>query len=89
MSEDIDRPTCKTCPYWDAFDDRDGYKDLPIGHPVRNDDNIMYDCHRHSPSAKNVNSDPQWPVTDGVNWCGEHPDFPAYLAALKQAGAKA
>ncbi len=26
-----------------------------------------------------------WPETADVEWCGEHPDFPAYIASLKSA----
>jgi hypothetical protein len=25
--------------------------------------------------------DSVWPSTQGDDWCGEHPDFPAYLKA--------
>jgi len=69
----MDRPTCRTCPYWDSG----GEEDSGI-------------CRKSCPkTAKpqyegDYSAFPVWPITLDTEWCGEHPDFPAYLASLKK-----
>lgn len=73
----MERPTCKTCPYWDVFnrepfDEGDCRKQAPRA----------YLDSEFSPSEQGNNA--YWPVTTEIDWCGEHPDFPAYLEGLKK-----
>jgi hypothetical protein len=78
----MERPTCKTCPYFDSYDDTksSGY------------------CMRNAPSPLSypefgrieelpTNSRILWPeITEpGEDFCGEHPDFPAYLQVCEAA----
>lgn len=67
----MDRPTCKTCLYWD---------DSPF--TVGTNQGI---CRKRPPNpARDVN---MWggPRTVGGEWCGEHSDFPEYVKAVKEA----
>src|SRR4051794_38451406 len=70
MSEP-ERPTCGTCPFFDR--DVDG-------------SNVSL-CKRFPPTIQiglNEESFPDtghFPAVDDWLWCGEHPDFPAYLEA--------
>lgn len=80
----MDRPTCGTCPYWQEHEES-----KPAG--------LTGECHRNPPLF--AGSDYQmeewlkipfgyfegtWPDTHGEHgWCGEHPDFPEYIASLK------
>lgn len=81
----MERPTCATCPFWELFDE-DG------------DDG---NCHRNPPTVSstpnqeqegvNIAGDPYYgwfPVVSVFNWCGEHPDFPDYIASLKAKAAE-
>lgn len=94
---EMERPTCKTCPYfqnisadWVEPEDRVGQ------------------CQRFPPSRKRKPYDEDrkglppmfspcdWPEMKGVQgpdsdtfWCGEHPDFPEYLRQQKLAALKA
>lgn len=82
----MEKPTCKTCQYWEPFD---WETDQPGG-PFRGE------CHRNPPGADPTDKpiimgiDAHWPATivdpKGLgrsDWCGEHPLFPAYLASLQ------
>lgn len=65
----MDKPTCKTCPYFDCLSAMGGY------------------CNRMSPRPE-IRSDADdiflaWPPVTEDDWCGQHPDFPAYIASLK------
>jgi hypothetical protein len=81
----VDRPTCGSCPYWNPEDDGgEGYchRRAPQPSPIE----IMKyspkdgdDCHWGSYSQAVV-----FPQTDWDDWCGDHPDFPAYLKSLKE-----
>lgn len=63
----MDRPTCATCPYWE----RDA------------DEREGY-CHRLPPAFRLVPTDDYvQPWTWETDWCGEHPDFPAFLESRK------
>jgi hypothetical protein len=67
------RPTCETCLYWELGNFSGDYAGAGA-------------CRRHAPR----DPAPQgyvWPLTKGQrDWCGEHPDFPAYLAQKKGQG---
>ncbi len=71
----MDRPTCVTCPYWDtdAYDDEDEPEQL----------GKRGLCRRLPPRVIG-NDSTCHPDSYWFEWCGEHPDFPAYLASLKQ-----
>ena len=83
----MDRPTCLTCPYWNNHDWRYG----------RNPED-RFDCQRnppHLPTGSYIAADRAitdesvspfdgvWPTTAGTDWCGQHPQFPAYLKTLE------
>jgi hypothetical protein len=85
-----ERPTCKTCPYWD--EDKRSYGD--IGECRRYPPQLIPESvsvgQRKAPSGDiyhDVNPDQLFPGVFGRDdWCGEHPDFPAYIAARKAEG---
>lgn len=70
----MEHPTCETCSYF-------------VDHGVDGT------CHRAAPqpvqdldqfsSVGMIDRKIIWPVVDHLDWCGEHPDFPAYIASLK------
>lgn len=72
----MDRPTCATCPYW-----KQDVEEPEIG-----------ECHRHAPLSVMLpirgeipdiyqhSDDPTWSVTDEDDWCGDHPQFPQWIA---------
>jgi DNA-directed RNA polymerase alpha subunit len=86
----MERPTCGTCPYWQACEQC-------------GDGEAGGTCRRHPPSpptslgkseiAKTADGAYRydshwsecaiWPHVDRVDWCGEHPDFPAWIATRK------
>lgn len=63
--ETAERPTCKTCPYYDAIIEMGAPAIKKIG-GCRWDPNLI--PHKR---------------TD--EWCGQHPDFPEYIAGLKKS----
>jgi hypothetical protein len=76
-----ERPTCKTCPYWKQIEDA----------------NLYGECRRfpaYQSHQMDVGSEEEgktnidlatWADTEEDDWCGEHPDFPAYIAGLKKS----
>lgn len=72
----MDRPTCKTCPYF-----------LLSGPDVADDDDTPGgDCLRYPPRADGGMDDGRivWspsPLVSSDSWCGEHPAFSVWLAA--------
>ncbi len=72
----MEQPTCKTCPYWEHDNENEYPKGL---------------CKRHAPQALPCSREAvwtgypfaSWTETESTEWCGEHPDFPAYLESLK------
>lgn len=79
MSEAEQRPTCETCVYWERLDDEIGkcrklsprYTSAALGRwcdDTRDDKGMRHD---HNCTA--------WPVTFDCDWCGSHPDFPAWI----------
>lgn len=93
----IQFPQCSTCPYWMPGDyDHNGV-------PERADDDDgpeTGECHRHAPvmtvwephgGPLFIDFDKHsmvWPRTNGVNWCGDHPSMPAFLADRYQTTRK-
>ena len=90
----MERPTCKTCPYWDVDDDdRD---DETQGRCRRNPPKIVeaavvafasHDTFHDKTTAiadatRNALTT-ACPSTCGLEWCGRHPDFPAYVKSLE------
>lgn len=76
----MDRPTCETCPFWRAEDEAEG---------------LPGECHRHAPTPVlrdelRMSDQPEWeafwPETVADQFCGEHPDFPAYARSLGHKG---
>lgn len=70
------RPTCETCAYWHIYEDQ----------------KILGNCKRNAPKPVEWPEGLDgggygtcWPETTDDDWCGEHPDFPDYLASLKAA----
>lgn len=66
----MERPTCKTCPYWKAVEDNKGECHRNPPHPMRHPDHNF--------------DEGMFLVIYDVDWCGEHPLFPAYIARLSQ-----
>ena len=63
------RPTCETCPYWAQIGDGWGT------------------CRRNAPRLSLGSDGGGYPDHTGVDrayWCGEHPEFPAYLEQKKK-----
>jgi hypothetical protein len=89
----MDRPTCGTCPYWDLEDGET--QGLCLRYPPR----LVPDaigtpglgvraCYGANGNAEmvalfQINSEQTNPATSPDYWCGEHPDFPAYIASIK------
>jgi hypothetical protein len=84
----VERPTCKTCPYFvcAACDESPTFFDPCCeenGKPVH--DTTL--CKRYPLIVLNVDEDGVihgQPAVYEDDWCGEHPDFPAYIASLKR-----
>jgi hypothetical protein len=82
----MDQPTCATCPFWEP----DTNERPPL---------IGW-CHRHAPrfvAEIQARHDAHeglddlafsFPKTLAGDWCGEHPDFPAYLASRAEKFAR-
>ena len=74
---DMNRPVCKTCPYWDMIDKSEGYclRFPPVltrsVKPFDNDVDVNWHGFWDQPKTLNDSS------------CGEHPLFPAYIESLK------
>ena len=89
------QPMCKTCPYWD-----DEAPDHFLHDPWGNDYDSRKEagfgwCMRHAPRPILVTAEefgnkqliPLNPIVTAGDYCGEHPDFPAYIASLKDKGS--
>ena len=65
-SAPTERPTCATCPYFSPY----------IANYT-----IEGSCRRHAPAwPGQVGTKGNWGIVDPRNWCGDHPDFPAWIA---------
>lgn len=69
-----ERPTCATCPYWQIKHASD--VEILAG-------GVMVDgeCRRYAPSR--LGTSESW----STRWCGEHPDFPAWIKATRASPA--
>ncbi len=63
----MNRPTCKTCLYWCEYEE-----DTDFGQ-----------CRRYPPALYDDEALQDFPETVDDKWCGEHSDFPEYIAAMK------
>lgn len=70
----MERPTCKTCPYF---------------HAIPREEEFGF-CRRQSPRPQMLLEEiddegriPVWPEVLMAEWCGEHPDFPAWISASR------
>ena len=68
-----DKPTCKTCPYWEHYDKDE---DVDVGL-----------CRRLSPKTRDMTElsagtleTVWWPRTADFDWCGEHPEIKLLVA---------
>lgn len=76
----MDRPTCETCPFFRRLH-------------CDEDQGVDGSCHRYPPKAfgRIVFEEGEYelagyqPYVSDRDWCGEHPDFPAYIASLRAA----
>ncbi len=70
----MERPTCKTCVFWGKYDENQGIcRRLPPN-------SMMYLW----PRADTPSETTTWPEVWEGDWCGEHPQFPRYLASLDE-----
>ncbi len=91
MSTETNQPTCRTCPYWDVSDplinDQEGDDDLTVVEMIADKDRtIDGECRRYPRQANAKDGTAfgahYWPRVSDHDWCGEHPDFPVWLASL-------
>lgn len=69
----MDKPTCRTCPYWDLQD-----PETQMG--------ATGSCQRHAPRwgvGENGDEPVFFPLTLDWQFCGEHPDFPGRIASKR------
>lgn len=65
----MDKPTCGTCPYWDENPAVSVYWAV---------------CRRNPPTIEGDERRGISLETHRENWCGEHPDFPAWIAEQRK-----
>ena len=94
-----DRPTCETCYFWAYESGEDGtcrrFPPAIVVELARLDENNRHANHGSidprdfewvALSAQVLSSDnSRHPSTSFEHWCGEHPDFPAWIARSKQS----
>lgn len=68
----MNKPTCESCVYFLLI-----YKESKTG-----------ECFKNAPVVTDGPKISNFPVTQAHKWCGEHPDFPAYLESLKTPPAQ-
>lgn len=71
MTQQPERPTCATCPYWVRLDSHVG--ECHAGHPTRYAFGIW----------AGQSSSCAWPKPESTEWCGQHPDMPAWIKATQ------
>jgi hypothetical protein len=78
----MERPTCATCPYWE--------KDSVDGRCHRYPpEDIAFDIYKYVDGGSvqwgdaGSSDDFGFRVVPVYGWCGEHPDFPAYLFSIR------
>jgi hypothetical protein len=82
----MDRPQCRTCPFWrgdEVVRIKDGRewsdcRRFPAVLPTPS--YITWDI---AVGGSGFVSDGTWPETRNDEWCGEHPDYPAYIRELR------
>lgn len=83
MSEPV-RPRCGACPYFHWMDE---WTNSASPDPNEFDADDKGYCHRHAPASMTkrepFKAESVWPQVYRDDFCGEHPDFPAYLAELR------
>ena len=87
----MEHPVCETCPYWDSDDGEMGeclrHAPIAVVMPIRADtpdevNDLRYRGYMNSDS-------PTWPQLSAEMWCGDHPDFPKWIAFRKSQPANA
>jgi hypothetical protein len=84
----MERPTCKTCPY--SSEDHDCGIGLvchfnPPSAPINFDETVNGKVTGRTFTLDvTTGACGHWVHIDDDEWCGHHPDFPAYIASLKQ-----
>lgn len=95
------RPTCQTCPFWDVvMFPNNGDETYPQEWQDINPEDITAEsdvswrgetefgeCRRRPPEGDEIEGTSEFPVTGYYQWCGEHPDFPAYAAEFARERA--
>jgi hypothetical protein len=86
------RPTCGHCPYWDPDDDNKHEGD-DVGLCKRFPEaprmllHVLYYDKQGHPEHRDIGAthaiESQCVETYEFDWCGEHPEFPEYLAFMK------
>lgn len=76
----MNKPTCETCPFWEKK--TTPLDSLPLS--MRGRARAAGRCRVHSPKKCGMCGSESWPVTGDVDFCGEHPDFKAYVDELKK-----
>lgn len=67
------RPTCESCPYWTKTPRWGGAE---VG-----------ECRRRAPTfSPDKIGEQSWAPALPADWCGEHPQMPAYIAGLAGGG---
>jgi hypothetical protein len=76
----MDRPTCKTCPYYDTTATMVIYPPPVAGQQAgaipMTAIEVRGICRRHPPGGGHKRPE---------EWCGEHPDMPAWITASRPA----
>lgn len=71
----MERPTCKTCLYWQQLSETEHHGECHRG-PAKHGQKLNLLC---DPGEVSVLYG-QWFDQHEDEWCGEHPNFPAYIA---------
>ena len=81
----MDKPTCETCPFWNKQDAQS-----PWGECRRHTPLFQPDAYLTAVTIDPDDEERSWftfmgsfPLTEHDWWCGDHPDFNAYLDAKK------
>jgi hypothetical protein len=79
----VERPTCETCVYWKKDEEATAYGECHRLPPV----NLRDECVTFENGAEIIINSGFWTETNYYDWCGEHSDFPAYLASRRTGKA--
>ena len=87
----MDKPTCATCPYWDGDEGDEGGEcrrrpprivDEVVAR-FRNDIDVD-DTRDRAIGAASESYCSFFPTVQSYYWCGEHPDFPAWIESQRK-----